>query len=98
MAKSEDKRFQSGFVGDYSSVDPIYNINKPIEFENCTGTHWKPMHRLVQQVYEFQDLIYKQGNFFAKNRELELNHTKRKELLLKWSDNIIAHYSAMKDM
>ncbi len=122
MAKSEDKRFQSGFVGDYSifdsylakhtisphpsgkgilffqhldRVEPIYDTNQPIEFQNCTGIHSKPMYRLVQQVYEFQKLIYKESKFVAKNRALELDHAKRTKLLLKLNDNLITHYYAM---
>jgi hypothetical protein len=125
MGKSEDKRFQSGFVGDYNSfdsylakhtlppypsgkgilyfqhldrVEPIYDINQPIEFENCTGIHSKPMYRLVQQIYEFQKIIYKQGKFSAENRGLVLNHEERTKLLLKWNDNVIAHYSGMKNV
>ena len=125
MAKSEDKRFQSGFVGDYNSfdsylakhtlppypsgrgilyfqhldrVEPIYDTNQPIEFENVTGIHQKPMYRLAQQVYKFQNSIYKKNKFFAENRELELDHAKRMKLLLKWNDNMIANYSAMKNV
>lgn len=125
MAKSNNKRFQSGFLGDYNcfdsylakhtlppyptgkgilylqhldGVEPIYDINKPIEFENCTGIHSKPMHTLVKQVYEFQNFIYKREKFVAENRELLARHTKRTKLLLKWNDNVISHYSAMKNV
>ncbi|RSD31706.1 hypothetical protein [Vibrio pectenicida] len=124
MSKSEDKRFQSGFLGDVSifdsylakhtlspypsgkgilyfqhldRVEPLYDINQPIEFESCTGIHSKPMYTLVQQIYEFQNFIYKKGKFLAEERELERNHEKRTKLLLKWNNNVIAHYSKRKN-
>jgi hypothetical protein len=79
-------------------VEPIYDINQPIEFESCTGIHSKPMYQLARQVYEFQNLIYKQDKYSAENRELVLNQAKRKKLLLKLNNKIISHYSAMKKM
>lgn len=125
MGRSLDKRFQSGFMGDYSSfdsylakhtlppylsgkgilyfqhldrVEPIYDINEPIEFETCTGIHSKPMYSLVRQVYEFQNYIYKQEKYLAEDRELVVSHAKRTKLLLKWNDKVIAHYSGMKNV
>ncbi len=124
MTKSENMRFQSGFVGDYNKFDsylakhtfppypsgkgilyfqhldrvkPIYDINQPIEFESITGIHTKPMYRIEQQVYEFQNFIYKQNKFVAENRELELDQKKIARQLLKWNENTIAYYSAMKN-
>lgn len=124
MAESEDKRFQSGFAGDYTCFDsylakhtlqpypsgkgilyfqhldkvaPIFDLDKPIDFDTCEGIHSKPMYKLTQQVYELQNLIYKQVRFIAKNRELKLNHAKKTKLLLKWNDKMITHYSTMEN-
>jgi hypothetical protein len=79
-------------------VEPIYDINKPIEFENCTGIHSKPMHMLIKQVYEFQSFIYQGERYMAENRDILKSFEKRKKLLLNWNKKTISHYSAMENV
>lgn len=79
-------------------VEPVFDINKPIEFESCMGVQSKPMHMLVKQVYEFQSFIYQGQKYVAENRYILKSHEKRNKLLLTWNKKIISHYSAMKNV
>jgi hypothetical protein len=123
MTKSDDDKFKSGFLGDFTSFDlfleehtiPPYlsgkgklffqhldkvelisDINQPIEFENCTDIHSQPMHKLIKQIYEFQNLIYSKNNFKAKENTLLQNHINTKKSLLKYNKKIISHYKNLK--
>lgn len=122
MSKSNDKRFQSGFLGGYNvfdsylaqhtmppypsgkgvlffqhqgRVEPIYDIEKKIEFENCSGIHSRPMHALVRQVYEFQNFIYSKNDFRANDKKLLRTHMEMAKGLITWNKHMITHYSAM---
>jgi hypothetical protein len=125
MQKSDDKRIQSGFIGDYNCfdlylaghtmppypsgkgvlyfqhqdrVDPILDIEKPIEFESIKRSESKPMYELVKQVYEFQNYIYVSNEFRAENKELLTSHLERKKALIRWNKSVISHYSAMSNV
>ncbi|MEZ4744412.1 MAG: hypothetical protein R3B45_18490 [Bdellovibrionota bacterium] len=76
-------------------VEPLFNISEPIEFQNCTGIHSKPMYELVKQVYEFQNFIYERAEFKADDSALLRRQMERKKLLIKRNKDVISHYSAM---
>ncbi|MBF0674657.1 hypothetical protein [Pseudomonas sp.] len=76
-------------------VEPIIDINQPIEFESINGCESRPMHELVKQVYKFQIYLFEIGEFTAKNRELLISQLRRKKALIKWNKNVISYYSAL---
>lgn len=76
-------------------VDPIFDVDQPIEFENIKHSDSKPLHELVKQVYEFQNHIYEINEFRAHNRELLRHHKEKKMALVRWNKHIISYYSAM---
>lgn len=77
-------------------VEPIFDVDQPIGFQDCKGIHSKPMYELVKQVYEFQNFIYMSYEFKADESSLLIKEMVRRKLLIKWNKNIISHYSAMK--
>jgi hypothetical protein len=125
MSGSSDKRFQSGYLGDYNlfdpylahhtippyptgkgilyfqhldRVEPIYDLNRQIEFENCTGIHSKPMYSLIKQVYEFQNYIYEKYDFEADDKDIQKRHAERKKALIKWNNGVISYYSDLENV
>jgi len=79
-------------------VEPIFDFDQPIEFENIKVSESKPMYELVKQVYEFQNYLYDKVEFRAENKELLRDQMKIKKALVKWNKNIIAHYSAISNV
>lgn len=76
-------------------VEPIFDINQPIEFQSCVGIHSRRVHELVKQIYEFQIFLYKQNEFKADNKTLLKAQMERQKMLIQWNKNVISHYSAM---
>jgi hypothetical protein len=76
-------------------VEPIYDVDKPIEFESILGYESRPMHTLVRQVYELQNILYERDEFRAKEKQLLTNASLRKKALIKWNKNIISYYLEM---
>jgi hypothetical protein len=125
MQKTNESRWQSGFLGNYcifdsylakntmppypsakgilyfqhlDRVEPLFDVEKHIEFENIIGIHSKPMHVLIKQVYELQNFIYENEEFRAEDVELIRSHREIDKSLIKWNKHMISHYSAMNNV
>ncbi|WP_140132641.1 hypothetical protein, partial [Vibrio parahaemolyticus] len=46
-------------------VEPIYELDFPIEFASVNGIHSKTLSELISQVYDFQNFIYEKAVFKA---------------------------------
>ncbi|WP_156820839.1 hypothetical protein [Dasania marina] len=79
-------------------VDPIFDVDQPIEFENIKHSDSNPLHELVKQVYEFQNYIYEKNEFRAEDKKLLSSHMERKNTLVRWNKRVISHYSAMSNV
>ncbi len=122
MASDPDKKFQSGYFGDYNSydsfiakhslapypsgkgllffqhtdkVEPMYDMDEKIHFQDVGGIHSRPMYELVRQVYEFQSYIYENGKVNAYDAKLIKQHNERKKNLLKFNKAVISRYTGM---
>jgi hypothetical protein len=76
-------------------VEPLFDIKQPIVFQRVKGIHSKPMHLLIKQVYEFQNLLYERNEFRAEDEEVLRSHLCRKKALIRWNKSVISHYSTM---
>jgi hypothetical protein len=76
-------------------VESIIDVDQPIEFQSIKDRDSKPMHTLVKQVYEFQNLLYERDEFRADNKQLLKDRAIRKKHLIKWNKHVISHYSVL---
>lgn len=64
-------------------VEPIYELDFPIEFASVNGIHSKTLSELISQVYDFQNFIYEKAVFKASSSQLVTRAEKRRSLLVK---------------
>jgi len=72
-------------------VEPLFDIDAPIHFQEVIGIDSKPMFELMSQIYEFQNHICEQGKFKATNYQLIEQQNETRKVLLKLNQEMI-HY------
>ena len=80
------------FFQHQNKVEPIFDIDAPIHFQEIKKIEAKPVFELVSQVYEFQNYIYEKSNFSANNNELIKNQNEQKKIFLERNNQVINYY------
>lgn len=84
------------FFQHQNKVEPIFELDAPIHFQEIKKIEAKPVFQLISQVYEFQNYIFEKANkktkFMAKNNKLIQDNNERARLFLEWNHKMINYF------
>lgn len=79
-------------------VDPIFDFEAPIPFQDIVGKDSKPMYELISQVYKFQNFLYEnKAKYKTIDKDKLISLKRLKRTMLRQNKAHITYYMSMRD-